>query len=240
MMTPEELMLQMNILTTKTDEQTNPNMTYHVNAALNKGLNPEYFEDNHTKIVNAINKLAEDAIMTHAIAKDLADKVNEILLDVSGEENKTIWEDTKHLMEMDTIIEGIQRILQGKQQDKILGITPDDIGKILMVDQATDGEMKVTPIELSLDNIPAEDVTYFNPDYDHISNVAEAIDTILNNLDNSSIFDNLTWDIIKGKPEIPNKLELTENELILKSDEGEMSSVDLVTNDDIDDMLLEL
>lgn len=239
-MTPEELKLQMDILTTKTDETTNPNMVYHVNAALNKGLNPQYFEDNHTKIVNAINKLAEDAIMTHAIAKDLADKVNEILLDVSGEENKTIWEDTKHLMEMDTIIEGIQRILQGKQQDKILGITPADIGKVLTVDQGSDGEMKVKAIDMVLGDIPAEDVTYFNPDYDHISNVSEAIDMILNNIEGSGILDNLTWDIIKGKPEIPNRLELTENELILKSDEGDMSSVDLVTDDDIDDMLMEL
>lgn len=239
-MTPEELKLQVDILTTKTDEQSNPDMIYHVNAALNKGLNPQYFEDNHTKIVNAINKLAEDAIMTHSIAKDIADKVNEILLDVSNEENKTIWEDTKHLMERDTIIEGIQRILQGKQQDKILGITPADIGKVLTVDQGSDGEMKVKAIDMSISNIPAEDVTYFNPDYDHISNVSEAIDMILNNIEGSGILDNLTWDIIKGKPDIPNKLELTDRELILKSDDGDMSSVDLVSDDDIDDMLMEL
>ena len=238
MLTPEELKLQVDILTTRTDEQTNPNMVYHVNAALNKGLNPEFFEDNHTKIVNAINKLAEDAVRTHNIAKDIAAKVNEILLDVSGDENRAVWEDTKHLMEMDTIIEGIQRILQGKQQDKILGITPADIGKILSVDQASDGEMMVKPIELELDNIPAENIVYFNPDYDHVSNISEAIDMILNNTE--ELIDNLSWDIIKGKPEIPNALELTDRELVLKSEDGDMSSVDLVTNDDIDEMLMNL
>ena len=57
-MTDEELLLQMNILTTATEN--NENMKYRANAALNKGLNPEFFTGNNTKIVNAINKLASE------------------------------------------------------------------------------------------------------------------------------------------------------------------------------------
>mgnify|MGYP003296124153 CR=1 FL=1 len=46
-LTTEELLLQMQILTEKTDESTNPNMIYKKSKALNKGLNPEYYSGNN-------------------------------------------------------------------------------------------------------------------------------------------------------------------------------------------------
>lgn len=239
-MSNEELHQQMNILTTRTDN--NPDMEFEINAAINKGLDPKYFTGNNTSIVNALNQLADDARMTNEVVKDMAVKINDIMLDVSGDENRLLWEKVKELMEDDTVIDGLHRILEGKQQDKILGITPEDIGKILVVDQnPVDGEMMVKAIDSILKvDVEAEEVRYFNPDHNSITNVSEALDMIFNNIEDSGILDNLQWDMIKDKPEIPNRLELTENELVLRSDEGDMSSVDLVSNDDIDDILSEL
>ena len=238
-MSEEELRLQLEILTAKTED--NPDMVYNANALLNKGLNPNYFTGNNTKIINAINLLAEESVKTSEVAQIVAEKVNEILLDISNDENKLIWDNLKDLMEINTIIEGIQRILQGKQQDKILGIDEEDIGKILMVDQADDGEMMVKPVDLSLgETINAENVVYSNPDYSSITNIAEAIDMILNNIEDSGLIGEVKWEMITDAPEIPNKLELTEQELVLRSDEGDVSSVELVTDEDIQDIIADL
>ena len=228
-MSDEELKNQLDILTLKTED--NPYMVYKVNAVLNKGLNPEYFKGNNTKIVNAINMLAEDCVRTSEVAELISDKINEVLLDVSNYENGLIWENLKELMEIDTIIEGMQRILQGKQQDKILGISPDDIGKVLSVSQADDGEMMVKAI----DNIlGAESVEYEHENHPEISNINEAIDKLFDLHENIEI----DWDMINNKPELGNSLELNGEGLHLKSEDDEViSTVELATNMDIDDIV---
>ena len=226
-MTDDELKLQMDILTSRTDQ--NPDMVYKTVASLNKGLNPEYFTGNNTKIVNAINFLAENSVMVSELSEAVANKVNELLLDTSSDANKLIWDNVKELMEMNTIIEGIQRILEGKQQDKILGITPDDIGKILSVSQAEDGEMMVKAID---NIIKPSQIEYKNENYPEINNVEDALNALF--IKQANMIDELTWDKIMNKPEIPATLELTEEELRLLNDEGEeMSSVQLMTDEDI-------
>lgn len=226
-MTDDELKLQMDILTSRTDQ--NPDMVYKTVASLNKGLNPEYFTGNNTKIVNAINFLAENSVMVSELSEAVANKVNELLLDTSSDANKLIWDNVKELMEMNTIIEGIQRILEGKQQDKILGITPDDIGKILSVSQAEDGEMMVKAID---NIIKPSQIEYKNETYPEINNVEDALNVLF--IKQANMIDELIWDKIMNKPEIPAALELTEEELRLLNDEGEeMSSVQLMTDEDI-------
>ena len=226
-MTDDELKLQMDILTSRTDQ--NPDMVYKTVASLNKGLNPEYFTGNNTKIVNAINFLAENSVMVSELSEAVANKVNELLLDTSSDANKLIWDNVKELMEMNTIIEGIQRILEGKQQDKILGITPDDIGKILSVSQAEDGEMMVKAID---NIIKPSQIEYKNETYPEINNVEDALNVLF--IKQANMIDELIWDKIINKPEIPAALELTEEELRLLNDEGEeMSSVQLMTDEDI-------
>lgn len=226
-MTDDELKLQMDILTSRTDQ--NPDMVYKTVASLNKGLNPEYFTGNNTKIVNAINFLAENSVMVSELSEAVANKVNELLLDTSSDANKLIWDNVKELMEMNTIIEGIQRILEGKQQDKILGITPDDIGKILSVSQAEDGEMMVKAID---NIIKPSQIEYKNETYPEINNVEDAMNVLF--IKQANMIDELIWDKIMNKPEIPAALELTEEELRLLNDEGEeMSSVQLMTDEDI-------
>ena len=229
-MSDEELLLQMNILASKTGD--NPNMAYKANATLNKGLNPEYFTGNNTKIVNAINHLAETSVKLSDLSEAVADKVNELLLDTSSDANKAIWDNVKELMEMDTIIEGIQRILEGKQQDKVLGITPDDIGKILSVAQAEDGEMMVKAIDNILN---AGQMEYTHEEHPEVQTVEGALDKLFE-LQNNKL-DEVTWDMIMNKPAIPTGLELTDNALVMNDEDGEMSSVPLMTNEDVDELL---
>lgn len=241
-MTDEELLLQMNILATKLE--SNENMPYKTNTALNKGLNPEYFTGNNTKIVNAINLLAETSVKISDLSEAVANKVNELLLDTSSDANKAIWENVKDLMEMDTIIEGIQRILEGKQQDKVLGITPDDIGKILSVSQAEDGEMMVKAIDMVITN--PNDIEYNTIHYPEVQNVAGALDKLFelqknnNSSGGGSVGGSIEWDAILDKPEIPAKLELNDKFLIMKSETSTMSVIPLMTDEDIDTLMSDL
>lgn len=232
-MSDEELLLQMNILASKTED--NPNMVYKANATLNKGLNPEYFTGNNTKIVNAINHLAETSVKTSDLSEAVADKVNELLLDTSSDANKAIWDNVKELMEMDTIIEGIQRILEGKQQDKVLGITPDDIGKILSVAQAEDGEMMVKAIDNILNPSQME---YTHEEHPEVKTVDGALDKLFE-LQGNGISE-VTWDMIMNKPEIPTGLELTNESLVMMSENGNMSEVPLMTDEDVNNLLSDL
>ena len=232
-MSEEDLKRQLDILTTRTSD--NPDMVYKANAALNKGLNPDYFTGNNTKIVNAINWLAENNVQTSELSEVVANKVNELLLDTSSDANKVIWDNVKELMEMDTIIEGLERILTGKQQDKILGITPDDIGKILTVSQDADGEMMVKAIDNILNPSQME---YVNEEHPEINNVEDALNKLFE-LQNDKL-DEVTWDMIMNKPAIPTGLELTDNALVMNDEDGEMSSVPLMTNEDVDELLNDL
>ena len=232
-MSDEELLLQMNILASKTED--NPNMVFKANKTLNKGLNPDYFTGQDTKIVNAINMLAETTVKVTEVAALVADKVNEILLDTSIDENRVLWDKVKELMEMDTVIEGLHRILEGKQQDKILGITPDDIGKILSVAQAEDGEMMVKAIDNILS--PAQ-MEYTHEEHPEVQTVEGALDKLFE-MQSQSLTE-INWDMIMNKPEIPTGLELTNESLVMKSDNGEMSEVPLMTDEDVSNLLSEL
>ena len=145
-MTDEQLMLQLEILTSKTDQ--NPNMVYKANAALNKALNPSFFSGNATKIVNAINDLAVKTDQSIVTAKTVAQKVNDILLDVDTTDNAVIWENVKGLMGKETIIEGLEEILKGNLVDNVLGISSADYGKVLSVDVTNEGRAIVNAVNI--------------------------------------------------------------------------------------------
>lgn len=168
-------------------------------------------------------------------SNEIEDKINEILMDpTSSEDNERLWENLKVLMEQPTLIEGMQRILEGKQQDKVLGITPDDIGKILSVAQAEDGEMMVKAIDNILN---ADKVEYTNDNEPEISTVENALDKLFEMQGDGSLIDGLMWDQIMNPPRIATGLELTNNALVMNDEDGEMSSVPLMSNEDVDDLL---
>lgn len=252
-LTEEQLQLQADILASKTDSATNPNMPYKANTTLNKGLNPDLFSGNNTKIVNAINKLATDALFVSTQANDVTNKVNEILMDTSSTAGQSIWTEVKELMEKDTIIEGIRHILQGQQADKILGLSSDNVGKVLTVGEDILGNLVIDFVDMpqggssggssegggeSTGDVLAEQVMYFNPARPEFTNVAEALNAALEG--GGGATGTIIWEQIVNRPDVPNKIEMTEQELVLKGSDGDISSVELISSADIDDILAEL
>lgn len=82
----------------------------------------------------------------------------------------------------------------------------------------------------------AEDISYIN-DNIGVTNVAEAIDYLLANNNSNIIFD---WENMQNKPQLANGLELTDSELILKSDNDSMSSIPLMEDNDVDIIINQL
>jgi hypothetical protein len=250
-MTDEELLLQMNILTSKTSD--NPNMTYKTNAILNKGLNPEYFSGQYTKIVNALNQLASNTEIAISTSNNVANKVNELLLDTSNEDNQAIWENVQSLMGQPTIIEGIQDLLEGKLEAKVLGITAEDINKILVVDVDANNNPIIKAVEQisSGENISSlDELEYSNRYVSSITNAKEALDYVINEIVNGDFegglgggiqIGEITWDMIDDRPEhVADNLSLTNTHLQLKDGDSVISTVPITSDNDIDEVMAEL
>ena len=86
-------------------------------------------------------------------------------------------------------------------------------------------------------NIIAEDIKYSNEEFEELSSIASAIDYLLANNNSNIIFD---WENMQNKPQLANELELTDSELILKSDNDSMSSVPLMEDNDVDIIINQL
>lgn len=248
-LTEEQLLLQADILASKTDSATNPNMVYKTIASLNKGLNPEVFTSNNTKIVNAINYLAGIVTNAEFLVSTMGTKMNEALLDLSSDDNKAIWEQTKELMGKTNIIEGMQSILEGQQQDKILGITAADIDKVLSVARNDNGDLVVKAIDMVSPVSKVDEIEYTNNKSANIQNVKDALDYLFENMNNGNngeldggfIVGEITWDMIKDKPEIiADQLVLSDNNLTLSGQGSVISTVPLVDQQDIDELIAEL
>lgn len=235
-LTEDQILQQINVLAVKTSD--NPDMVYKANATLNKGLNPAYFTGNNTKIVNAINVLAAQNAANEAIVQNISDKVNSILLDASTSVGAEIWEETKELMETDTIIEGINNILSGNLQDKILGFDIDDSGKVLIVQADEEGGVK-TVAKYIEEIVDVSKLEYSNNKVSSINNVQAALDYLFENQgQGEQIPVDVEWVDIKNKPEIGSQLELSDDSLVLKNEEGTaISEIQLVTDEEIDDLL---
>ena len=245
-MTDEELKLQMEILTSKTE--SNPNMVYKANAALNKALNPAFFSGNGTKIVNAINDLATKADQAIVTSQTVAEKVNSILMDVDTTDNAVIWEAVKELMGKNTIIEGLQEILSGNKVDKILGVDESDKGKLLSVDVDEDGNVILKAIDAILNGgTPnVSEIKYVNSKVPSVQNVKGALDYLFNNMGSGNsgelgggvFVGEITWDMIEDKPEvIPDNIRLADNMLQLREGSEVVSAVQLMTSKEVDDLL---
>ena len=191
-LTEEELKQQANVLATKTED--NPNMPYKANATLNKGLNPDYYSGQYTKIVNALNKLAEDTDKVKNASTDVIEKINYILLDTSSEDNNNLFNNVKELIGAPTVIEGIHNMLQGNTQEQLLNLKSDDIGKFLTVDQNDNGQLITKTIDLIIDK-NASDIAYSNEELSEVNNVNEALNFIVDDIKKP-----IQWDEIKDIP----------------------------------------
>lgn len=113
-LTDQEKVLQAGILAEKTDEATNPNMTYSSMVTNNKGLNPAYFTGNNTKIVNAINSSYKQSQTAVNAVTTFGDKINGVLLDTSTPDGTTKLEQLRTDMGYQTLIEGLIDLYENK------------------------------------------------------------------------------------------------------------------------------
>lgn len=251
-MTDEELMLQMNILVSKISD--NPNMPYKASTTLNKGLNPEFFSGNYTKVVNALNKLAAEAKEVNANAAKVANKVNEILLDTSNTENQAIWEQLKVSMGQPTIIQGLLDLYEGKSANKLLGLgdlnVEDAAGKVLSIDKDKDGNLifKAVSHVAEIPEVKATDIAYVNNFNDEITNVKNALDFVIDSITNGNIGDGgsgtpsapskVTWEMIENRPTvIADNMSLSSTHLELKDGDTVISSIPLISDGEVDVLL---
>lgn len=251
-LTTEELLLQMQILTEKTDESTNPNMVYKKSKALNKGLNPEYYSGNNTRIVNILNDLFAADSVTTTLTTNLSNKINEILRDTSTDDGQAAWAKLQEAMGKATIIDGLNDLYDGKKATQVLGVTEADINKVLSVAQDNNGNLILKAIEqIASEGSPLEidinNILYTNENVESISNVKEALDYAINAIANNefegglgggSIIGEITWDMIDDRPEfIADNLVIADNQLQLKDGDSIMSIVPITDSNDIDDIV---
>ena len=249
-MTDEELLLQMKILTEKTDSTTNPNMVFKTSKMLNKGLNPEYYSGNNTKIVNILNDLFAADQKTTEVANVVSNKINSILKDTDTSDGQAAWEKLQGAMGQATIIDGLNDLYEGKQAAKVLGLTADDIDKILTVGQDDQGNLVLKAVEQiagGSTEVKVEEIAYENRYVSSINNVKGALDYVINavvndgiegGLGGGTIVGEITWDMIDDRPtEIADNLLLTGTYLELKDGDTVISSVPLVQDSEIDAMI---
>lgn len=117
-LTSEELILQANLLSTKTNSDTNPNMTYSTIASRNKALNPDYFTAAQTSIVNAINLIYKKNEDIDDKVTTFGNKISYTIGDVSSTEMSEKFENLKTLMGYSTLIEGLEDLYANKLVSK--------------------------------------------------------------------------------------------------------------------------
>ena len=237
-LTEDQIRKQIDVLTTKTSD--NSNMVFSKSIVRNTALDPEFFTGYNTKIVNAINMLAREVDKLEDLVNNSSSKNDDVLLDVHIEEHKKIWDNVKELMEKDTIIEGIERILSGHQQHNILGLNADDIDKILKVSINDNGKPVVVAVTTAeLHEIKAGDVEYSNENFQELDTVGKAIDYILTRPagGDSGFTGSISWEVIENKPDVPNNLALSEGVLQMKSGDEVLSSIDITVDSDIEEII---
>lgn len=246
-LTTEELLLQMQILTEKTDESTNPNMVYKKSKALNKGLNPEYYSGNNTRIVNILNDLFAADSVTTTLTTNLSNKINELLRDTSTEDGQAAWEKLQGAMGKTTIIDGLNDLYEGKQAAKVLGLTADDVDKILTVGQDDQGNLILKAVEQIVSGGPVEvkveEIAYTNANKESVTNVKQALDYVIDAIANGNfegglggggIIGEIVWDMIDDRPLVADGLVMTDTHLEIREGAATISAVELLSDDDVE------
>ena len=93
------------VFTTKLDTKTNPLMVYKTSQFTNKGLNPELFTGNETKIVNILNSLQEDVNQIDQTVSEVYQKYNPIIGDTTTPNIQLCRNSLKEVTGKESIIE---------------------------------------------------------------------------------------------------------------------------------------
>ena len=180
----ERKQVQYDVLTYKVDTTTNDKMVYKSNAVLNKGLNPDYFTGNDTKIVNSLNKLYKMIVKCNTTAERVSDKYNPIILDTELTVNKPILEAMRKATGKDTLIESVLALAKGEIGGlAVLNPTDAEDGFVITFDKQQNKFVLKPPTEaieqnlilfnsqtekdkyITLDNCKVGQVVYFNKEY---------------------------------------------------------------------------
>ena len=113
-LTSEELIQQAKLLSTKTNNATNPNMKYGSTPIRNTALNPDYFTAAQSSIVNAINLIYKKNLDVDTKVNTFGNKISDTLGDTSTYEIAEKFENLKALMGSNTIIEGLEDLYKNK------------------------------------------------------------------------------------------------------------------------------
>ena len=240
-LTDEQLAIQLQVLTEKTSD--NASMTYTKSVRTNKALNPDKFSGHNSKIVNAINLLYTDSVKTQADAKTSTQILNDVLGSTLVPENETEWNSVVEILRSispsyKTMIDASKAILTGEAISQILQVSAEDKGKLLSIDLDEENNIIIKTVTAGtgsggdITTLDASNVTYKNDNVSSLTNVKEAIDYMLNN--NVS---EINWENIKNKPNFVDALELTNDALLLKSGENAVSTVEIINDDDITEIV---
>lgn len=240
-LTDEQVLQQLNVLTEKTSD--NASMKYTTAARTNKGLNPEKFSSYNSKIVNAINLLYSDSLLIKADAATSTQMINDVMGSTSVAENQTIWDSVVEILKnikpaYKNMIYASKAILTGEAISQILQVSKEDKGKLLSIDVDEENNVIIKTVTAGggsggdITSLDASAVTYSNANMSSLTNVKEAIDYMLTN--NVS---EINWENIKNKPDLADGLGLTDSALILKSGEKDMSTIELMNEDDVTEIV---
>lgn len=113
-LTSEELIQQAKLLSTKTNNATNPNMKYSTIPTRNTALNPDYFAAAQSSIVNAINLIYKKNSDIDTKVTVFGNKISDTIGNTSNGEIAEKFENLKALMGSNTIIEGLEDLYKNK------------------------------------------------------------------------------------------------------------------------------
>lgn len=238
-LTDEQVLQQLNVLTEKTSD--NASMKYTKTVRTNKGLNPEKFSSYNSKIVNAINLLYTDSLQIQADAAASTKMINDVMGSTLLVENKEVWDSVVAILTnikpaYNNMIYASKAILTGEAISQILQVSKEDKGKLLSIDVDEENHVIIKTVPAgsggSITSLDASSVTYSNTNVTSLTNVKEAIDYMLTN--NVS---EINWENIKNKPDLADGLGLTDTALVLKSGEKDMSTVELMNETDVTEIV---
>lgn len=238
-LTDEQVLQQLNVLTEKTSD--NASMKYTKSTRTNKGLNPEKFSSYNSKIVNAINLLYSDSLKIQADAAASTKMINDVMGSTLVDANKAVWNSVVEILTnikpaYNNMIYASKAILTGEAISQILQVSKEDKGKLLSIDLDEENNVIIKTVPAgsggAVTSLDASEVTYSNTNITSLTNVKEAIDYMLTN--NVS---EINWENIKNKPDLADGLGLTDTALVLKSGEKDMSTVELMNETDVTEIV---
>lgn len=238
-LTDEQVLQQLNVLTEKTSD--NASMKYTKSTRTNKGLNPEKFSSYNSKIVNAINLLYTDSLKIQADAAASTQMINDVMGSTIVTENQEVWNSVVEILTnikpaYKNMIYASKAILTGEAISQILQVSKEDKGKLLSIDLDEENNVIIKTVPAgsggSITSLDASAVTYSNTNMTSLTNVKEAIDYMLTN--NVS---EINWENIKNKPDLADGLGLTDTALVLKSGEKDMSTIELMNETDVTEIV---